>query len=92
MNGIEAVTQRPLHIELYIELPLSKEEVQKASSALNCGKTGGRNGLTPELVKHVERGFADHILQLLKAVWVDAKEMGRCCDCCNTIERGLECL
>ena len=73
MNVIEAVTQRPLHMELYIELPPSKDKLQKASSALNCGKTGGKNGLTPELDKHVGRGFADHFLQLLKAVWVDGK-------------------
>ena len=49
-----------------LELPLSKAEAQKAFSALKCGKAGGKNGLTPELVKHVGRGFADHIQELFK--------------------------
>ena len=71
MNVIEAVKQRPLHMEL--ELPPSEEEVQKAFGALKCGKASGKNGLTPELVKHVGRGFADHIQELFKAVWVEGR-------------------
>lgn len=50
-NVIEAVKQRPVCEDL--DLPPSKEEVQKALDAYKCGKKGGKNGLTPELVKHV---------------------------------------
>ena len=51
-----------------LELPLSEEDVQKAFSARKCGKAGAKNGLTPELVKHVGRGFGDHIQELFKGV------------------------
>ena len=77
-----------------LELPLSEEDVQKAFSARKCGKAGAKNGLTPELVKHVGRGFGDHIQELFKAVWVDGRVPKEWvdADCCNTKGRGLECL
>ena len=75
-NVIEAVKQRPVLKDL--DLPPIEEEVQKALDACKCGKAGGKNGLTPELVKHVGVRFTEHIQGLFKC---------ECCDCCNT-EKG----
>lgn len=55
------------------ELPLSEEEVLKAFDTRKCSKADGKNGLPPELVKHVGTVFAEHIQELFKAVWEDGR-------------------
>ena len=70
-NVIETVKQRPVLKDL--DLPPIEEEVQKALDACKCGKAGGKNGLTPELVKHMGVRFTENIQGLFKAVWADGR-------------------
>ena len=70
-NMIEAVKQRLVLKDL--DLPPSKGEVQTALGACKYGRVGGKNGLTPELVKHVGVKFTEHIQGLFKAVWADGR-------------------
>ena len=70
-NAIAAVRQRPPHTEL--DVPPSDEELETALNALKSGKSGGKNGLTPELVKHVGMVFNEHLMELFQAVWEAGK-------------------
>ena len=56
--------QRQLREDL--DHPSIGEEVL---DALNINKAGGKNELTPELVKHVSMVFGEHVLYLFKSVW-----------------------
>ena len=59
--------QRALHVEL--DHPPSKEELEEALSALKSNKAGGKNELTPELVKYVGTVFGEYVLDLFETVW-----------------------
>ena len=48
---IEAVEQRELLSEL--DKPPEEDELETALNSIKSGKAGGKNGLTPELVKQV---------------------------------------
>ena len=67
VSMIEAVRQRPLRSEL--DAPPTLEELEKALGALKCGKAGGKNGLLPELVKHVGTVFEEKMQELFEEVW-----------------------
>ena len=66
-NAIAAMRQRPLHTEL--DVPPSEDELETSLKALKSGKSGGKNGLTPEMVKHVGMVFDEHLMELFWAVW-----------------------
>ena len=66
-SAVNSMRQRPLHEDLD-HLP-TEEELEEALDALKINKAGGKNELTPELVKHVSMVFGEHVLDLFKSVW-----------------------
>ena len=61
------VAQQPVRVDL--DHPPTVEEIEEAVSALKSNKAGGKNELTPELVKLVCTVFDDHVLDLFQSVW-----------------------
>ena len=68
---IEAVEQRELLSEL--DKPPEEDELETALNSIKSGKAGGKNGLTPELVKQVGCVFDEHLMELFKEVWKEGK-------------------
>ena len=66
-SAVDRVRQRVLHVEL--DHPPNEEELEEALSALKSNKAGGKNELTPELVKYVGTVFGEYVLDLFKTVW-----------------------
>ena len=51
----------------------TEDELESALQALKVGKSAGRNGITPEPVKHVGTVFSEHLLELFQDVWKSGK-------------------
>ena len=71
-DAVESVEQQPVHEDL--DHPPTAEEIEEAVSALKSNKAGGRNELTPELVKLVCTVFDNYVLDLFQSVW-EAKKV-----------------
>ena len=65
-DAVESVEQQPVREDL--DHPPTAEEIEEAVSALKSNKAGGRNELTPELVKLVCTVFDNYVLDLFQSV------------------------
>ena len=64
---MDSMRQRPFRGDL--DHPPTEEELEEALDAVEINEAGGKNELTPELVKHVSTVFGEHVLDLFKSVW-----------------------
>ena len=53
--------------------PPSKDGICQVLSRLNAGRTAGKNGLLPELLKSCDAGLLDYIHDLCVTVWQEEK-------------------
>ena len=67
LGDLENVRQRELRKEL--ETEPSEEELENAIQALRSGKSGGSNGIPPELIRHMGAVFDEYVLDLFREVW-----------------------
>ena len=64
---LDDIPQLPLRKEL--DLPPSKEEVLDALSSIKGNKSGGKNGILPEMLKCCGEDLMEYLLKLFNRVW-----------------------
>ena len=61
------IPQLPLREEL--DLPPSEEEVLESLNSISWNKSGGKNGVLPEMLKCCGEGLIEYLMKLFNRVW-----------------------
>ena len=67
VSAIQAVDHHPTR-DVMSEPP-NEEEVRDALKGLKSNKAGGKDGIIPEMVKHLGSNHLDYVLDLFRTVW-----------------------